>query len=96
MTAIELLCDGTIRAAGRMVKETDRFPKLRAIAGTDRYYDLVAGGLKQTVKAELDNVMVEWKDVVEARMGDTMLRATMNAQCNDLALKGLKMLEEEL
>lgn len=83
MTAVNVLANGTIRAAGLIL-----LSKGHKVADLD--LDALTTALKATLKANLDRVMAEWKDATEANMNELWLKELMNAQCNTLALETLE------
>lgn len=95
MEAIELLTQGTMKAAAEHVQS---FPKLNyeRQVNPDRYYNLVAGALRQTLKANWRQIQQEWQETLEAHMGERILRTMLTLQCTQNAVQALKMLEEEL
>ena len=94
MELSKLLAEGTMKAAALMIAETARFPKLKAL-GKDAA-DNIVGPLRFSVKANLPRYMAEWKNLVEMRAPESLIRAVLNAQCNEMALRGLIEAEGEL
>jgi len=43
--------------------------------------------LKDTFRDNLTEIQEEWKNAIEARMGEAMLKEIVNTQANSLALK---------
>ena len=82
MTAVTVLCEGTIKAAGAILRSKN-------IEITD--YDKLSSDLKVELKANIETVMKEWQEAIDARLSEAWLREMMNAQCNQLALNALKI-----
>ena len=86
MNAVTVLSEGTIRAAGLQLVHL-------GIDYKSVDLDALTETLKTTVKANLDQVLAEWKDATDAHMSEAWLRELMNAQCNTLALEALKSMD---
>ena len=91
MSAIEILADGSMRAAAQMLA----LPKFARINASTDKHELVTDYLRIELKANLPRYMAEWKDAVDAHMGEAMLRTIMNAQCNEIAVRALTEAQKE-
>jgi hypothetical protein len=89
MTAINLLADGTIKASWLILESKGH--DLDEIANSDKLSELTKA-IKDTLKAQIGQVMGEWEKATEARIGEAWLRKMMNAQANELAHKALAKL----
>ena len=87
MSAVELLSQATLRAAALIIK--DRGIDFKAL---DPDYSKLSEALKATLKANLTEVMADWKDATDARMSEGWLRELMNAQANEMGIKTLQSL----
>jgi len=85
MTAIKLLADGTIRAAGLILLD-------KGIKIKDIDCEALTVAIKATLKTAIPDVLKEWEDATNAHLSDAWLRELMNAQANELAIKSLKSL----
>lgn len=77
MTAIQLLCDGTTRAAIHMMREQHIEPEAGKLSLS----------CKRILKANVAEIMEEWKEATEARISEIGLRNIMNVQCHALGVK---------
>lgn len=82
-SAIQILCDATIKAS-LMILDSKGINTKSIDTGK------LAADLRETMKAELGTVLSEWKEAVEANMGEGWLREIMNTQANWIAAKALK------
>ena len=53
----------------------------------------VASTLKEVMKEKVPDVQQEWKDAVDAKLGEGWLRQLMNDQANEIAILVLKKME---
>lgn len=89
--AVGILTEGIMRAAGLMINGTDKFPKLKALGRQGD--ETVLKALQGSLLDRLPQYMAEWKDAVEIRAPEALLRSILNAQCNEAALDGLIVAE---
>lgn len=83
MDAITILCNGLLNAA---VEIADGKGFLKSLDSAK-----LSDAMKQTMYDNLDTVRAEWREALDAHMGEPMLRTIMNAQAYDLAIKSLKL-----
>lgn len=89
MTATKILADGTIKASWLILK--DRGYDLDEIVNSEKLSELTKA-IKDTLKAQIGQVMGEWKEATEAQVSEAWLRKLMNTQANELAHKALAKL----
>lgn len=92
---LSIIAEGTMRAAVRMINETERFPRCKALQDMGDY-TTTTKALQDSLKMHLDGYRKEWADAVEARMPESMLRVIVNAQCNQVALDALNIVENQI
>jgi hypothetical protein len=78
MNAITLLTDGTVKAAGLVLRQRGYDPLA--------HVDDIAYATKAVIVERLPGIMEEWNDAISARMSEGWLRELVNAQCKDLGL----------
>lgn len=78
-SAITLLCNKTMEAAARIA----------AIRGLTPDAGELSEALKTTVKANLDRILTEWKEALEANIGEGWLGTMIQAQATELAMEAL-------
>lgn len=98
MDAIELVTTGTMKAAARIMVDTDRFPILKEMlaAKSPTYFSAMSDGLREALKEDIAQIIDDWKEALEANVPEGMLRDIVNTQCNLTALKGLAQVEDAL
>jgi len=84
-SAIEILADGSALAAVYILQSRGIDPK-------SLNPEEFSASLREVMKDELDAVLQEWKDAVEARMGNDFLKYQMNVQCNHIGMLALQKL----
>jgi len=84
ISAISILCEGTMRAAVHHLVDVKGLDASK-VSPSD-----LAHALSVTIKVEMDSVLREWQAAVDAHMNEAWLRKFLNTQCNDLALKALR------
>jgi len=82
-TAISILCDGTAIAANLILQD-------RGINTNTVDADKLARVLKAELADRISEFMGEWRDALDAHMGEQFIRHMMNVQCNHAALKVLQ------
>jgi uncharacterized protein YqgV (UPF0045/DUF77 family) len=81
MSAVTLLAEATLKAAVHIKIEK----KLDIDAET------LSEALKTTIKGNLDEVMTDWKEALEANLGNTWLQELMKVQAVELAQKSIEL-----
>ena len=87
MTAVGVLCEATIRAAGCIARE-----KGIDFKALDPGYNKLSAAMRETVNLHLDGILVEWKAAAESLLPESMIRHMLNVQANWLAVKALQSL----
>lgn len=83
MNAIQILCDGTTKAAILILES-------KGIERKSIDAERLSADLRVALKAEIEIAMAEWRKAVDANMNELWLRELMNTQCNHIALHALK------
>ncbi len=78
--AMTVLVDATIAAAVMILKS--KHIEIDA--------ERLTADLRSTMRAEIGNILQEWKDAIDADLNEEWLRLMMNTQAITLALKALK------
>ena len=81
--AVQILCNGTIKAAILILREKG-FDTSKVDA------DKLSADLKVTLKSNIENILKDWENAVSANLSEGWMREMMNLQCNEMALKALK------
>ena len=82
-TAWSILAEGAILAAFEILRS-------KGIDTKTVNAQALSDCLKAELTARIVEINGEWKDAVEAHMGEEMLRYIMNVQANYIALKALQ------
>jgi hypothetical protein len=83
LEAVKILCDGSIKASILILR--DRGIDTKTIdAGK------LSDALKTTLKTNLDQIMKDWQDAINANMSEGWLRELINVQCNEMAINALR------
>lgn len=86
---VTLVCEGSMRAAARML-HTERF---RPLADAPEIDARLAEALRRTIKETWTDLQTEWREALAANLGEKWTEAMVNTQCNAIALCALKSLE---
>lgn len=81
-SAVKILCDGTIRAAILILRD-------RGIDTSKIDAGKLSADLKAILHTNIESIMKDWEDAVNANLSEGWLREMMNLQCNEMALKAL-------
>ena len=80
MTVIEVLRDGTAKAAWLILTKTKKVDPSTVDCAA------LAASIKAVLSDSLDKIMAGWKDATEASIGKEWLQKLVNAQCNEYGL----------
>lgn len=85
MSAITILCEESIKAFNNIAKQRN------ANYGDNKDdYARASELLKKHLKANLDNVMAEWREALEARISEGWLSVMIKTQANEIALRAIE------
>ncbi len=92
---IQIICDGTLHAAAKLLPE---FPKAFALAKAepDKQASLVCDQLREVLKAEVPTVLEGLKDAVDTTVGQKWVETLLQAECIRMATVALRQVEESL
>jgi len=94
LTAVDILCEATMKAAAELLA-MGKYPKLSA-RPTNLRTSHIAGAMRQTLKCKLSYIMKEWKEALDAGLGNGWLRKMIGTQAIECATETLDICEEEL
>ncbi|GEM_PF-3839324 len=79
----EALAQATMKAAATLMRDQPKYAPLRSDL------DRVVAALKAELATQLDGILADAQQVLDARMGGAMLEATVNASCALVAIAAL-------
>jgi predicted thioredoxin/glutaredoxin len=87
MNIIDVVIDGSMKATASLMKN---YPKLQGCE------EMICDCLKQNLKTKLAYLQNEWRNAVEANLGEGWMREMVNAQCWEIAKETLEICNAEI